>query len=251
MKKVTTTMSLLNKETAASAAAPAFEAEGDNTAVTAPAAAKVEAKAATKTQPTTAVATTNQSATAVAIAQSMQAMTAFKDVLPVDYNTLAQIIANQGNFIDRETKVVLGDTVFFELLSYQDSYVISPGSDDAPDDLVRYSDDGVTCSDGTDVQAHLAELKKDWPKAAVKQRVVVVGAIESASKSDKLNGSLVQFDLSPASRTMWQRYLANAAYGLKLQRYTLDTVKRIKATTEIKTKGNDSFTQASFDVAPA
>lgn len=244
-------MSLLNKETTASAnAAPAFEAEAD-TATTAT--TKVEVKADTKVKPaaTTAVATTNHSATAVAIAQSMQAMTAFKDALHVDYNTLAQVIANQGNFIDRETKVVLGDTVFFELLSYQDSYVISPGSDDAPDDLVRYSDDGVTCSDGTDVQAHLAELKKDWPKAAVKQRVVVVGAIESASKSDKLNGSLVQFDLSPASRTMWQRYLANAAYGLKLGKFTADSVKRIKATTEIKTKGNDSFTQASFDVAPA
>lgn len=234
---------------------PEFETEtdaADSTATVAQAAAAAspaETTAAASTQ--TAVATKQASALAVSKSVDLRVMEVFKDALPVDYNTLSQMTAQQGSFLDRETKTVLGDKIVFELLSYQDSFVVSPEDEDAPDDMVRYSGDGVVCSDGTMVQAHLEFLKANgFPKARLKQRVVLVGAVESAAKSDKFNGQLVQFDLSPASRTQWVRFTANVAYGLKIGKFKPEQVNRISAeTTLAQGKGNDTYTLVQFNVA--
>lgn len=235
---------------------PEFETE-DGAEGTATATAKAEpvkasadtAAAATSTQ--TAVATKPASAIALSKSVDLRVMEVFKDALPVDYNTLSQMVAQQGSFIDRESKTVLGDKIVFELLSYQDSFVVSPEDDDAPDDMVRYSGDGVVCSDGTMVQAHLEFLKENgFPKARLKQRVVLVGAVESAAKSDKFNGQLVQFDLSPSSRTQWVRFTANVAYGLKIGKFTSEQVNRISAETVLaQGKANDTYTLVQFNVA--
>lgn len=181
----------------------------------------------------------------------MQIMSGFKDAMRVNYNTLQQITAQQGNFIERETNVILGDEIVFELMSFQASYVVSPENDDAPDEMVKYSDDGVTCSDGTSVEAHLKFMHEaGYDKARLKERAVVVGAIVSASKTDTFNGTLVQFDLSPASRTQWERYVINASYGINVGKYTPEQVQKIKCTCKLaKGKGTDMFTLVQFAVA--
>lgn len=196
-----------------------------------------------------AVAAT-QSPAAGALAQARDAFDQFRNALPVEYNTLDQIIASNGNFVERETKTVLGDTVHFDLLSFQDSFVVSPEDDNAPGEIVRYSNDGVVCSDGSDVKEHLDWLHQNgYPKARLKQRVVVVGAVTSAAKTDKFNGQLVQFDLSPASRTLWQRFAISAAYGLTTGRVTAAQVSKVKAEALLKSRGNDTYTVASFSTA--
>lgn len=196
-----------------------------------------------------AVAAT-QSPAAVALAQARAAFDQFRNALPVEYNTLDQIIASNGNFVERETKTVLGDTVHFDLLSFQDSFIVSPEDDNAPGEIVRYSNDGVVCSDGSDVKEHLDWLHQNgYPKARLKQRVVVVGAVTSAAKTDKFNGQLVQFDLSPASRTLWQRFAISAAYGLTTGRVTAAQVSKVKAEALLKSRGNDAYTVASFSTA--
>lgn len=196
-----------------------------------------------------AVAAT-QSPAAVALTQARDAFDQFRNALPVEYNTLDQIIASNGNFVERETKTVLGDTVHFDLLSFQDSFVVSPEDDNAPGEIVRYSNDGVVCSDGSDVKEHLDWLHQNgYPKARLKQRVVVVGAVTSAAKTDKFNGQLVQFDLSPASRTLWQRFAISAAYGLTTGRVTAAQVSKVKAEALLKSRGNDTYTVASFSTA--
>lgn len=208
------------------------------------------APAAAVPAPQTSVATAPQSPAAVALAQARDAFDQFRNALPVEYNTLDQIIASNGNFVERETKTVLGDTVHFDLLSFQDSFIVSPEDDNAPGEIVRYSNDGVVCSDGTDVKEHLDWLHQNgYPKARLKQRVVVVGALTSAAKTDKFNGQLVQFDLSPASRTLWQRFAISAAYGLTTGRVTAAQVSKVKAEALLKSRGNDTYTVASFSTA--
>lgn len=210
---------------------PAFESEETGAATTTAVAVKTEPKG-------------------LAVKVDLNVMDQFKDAMKVEYNTLNQVIATNGNFVDRETKTVLGDTVVFTLLSFQDSYVVSPNDEDAPDEVVKYSDDGVTCSDGTDVQAHLVHLKGNgFPKASLKQRAVVVAAVESAVKTDKFNGQLVQFDLSPSSRTMWKRYTANVAYALSTGQASVDSISRVKAETVIQQSGTNTFTQVVFSAA--
>ena len=231
--KLELTTSLLNTEK--SATKPAFETE-DNAAAPAAAAATSTAVAA----PT---------GTAVGYTIKLNALDSLKDAMRVEYNTLDQIIASNGNFMDRETKTVLGDTIVFTLLSWQDAFVVSPEDDDAPDDVVKYSDDGVMCSDGTSVADALHEMKQTYPKARLKQRAVVVGAIESAVKTDAFNRKPVQFDLSPASRTQWKRYMAQAAYSLHIGALTGEQVARVKATTRVANNGSNTYTLAQFATA--
>lgn len=237
-------MSLLATENKTSA----FESDDSNMiAATASAAA-----AAVSAAPPAAAANVPavQATGAVALRAAKGAFEAFRDALRVDYNTLDQIVASNGNFVERENRTVLGDVVAFDLLSFQDSYVVSPEDDEAPKETVRYSDDGLVCSDGTDVKDHLDWLRANgYPKARLKQRVVVVGAITSAAKTEKFNGQLVQFDLSPASRTMWQRFVANVTYGLTTGRITQEQVSKVKAEAQLKSRGSDTYTVAAFTLA--
>jgi len=237
---------------------PAFEAENDASTSTnpdtsaAPAAATDTKKETTASAPAaTPPAVRPSGALSTAGAKgNMNALVEMKDALKVDYNTLAQVTTTNGNFVEREGKIVMGDTVVFELLSFQDSFVVSPEDDKAPKELVKYSDDGITTKDGIPVQEALDELfKTGWVKARLRRRTVLVGAIESAAKTDKFNNELMQFDLSPASRTQWERYMANAAYQLKVGRLTEDRAKRVKATAELAQNGSNTYTLAKFVAA--
>ncbi len=175
---------------------------------------------------------------------------AYRDALRVDYNTLSSVKLTSGNFVERETNVNLGDTIVFELLSYQDSYTVTPNVDKAPEGTLKFSDDGITCKDGTAVADHIAALKEmGYDKAGIKHRLVVVGAVQSAAKSDKLNDSLAQFDLSPETRVLFDRYRATIGYMTGKGRYTPEQAVRIKAVTRLVTKGSNTFTVADFSVA--
>ena len=240
---------------------PIFEAE-DNTAAavfanapqtstTAPAAVAETAVAAIATADpapaaTTAVAVAGN--TQLAIPKPAYAISeGMKNAITVDFNTFPQITCVSGNFMERESKAVLGDTIRFELLSFQDAWVVDPGDDKAGKELVRYSDDAVTCSDGTPVREHLEFLKAGgFPLASVKQRSVVVGEIVSAAKTKKYDGELVQFDLSPMSRVQWSRYLANSVNAIRKGRKTEEELKLIDAVAELATKGDKSYTKATF-----
>lgn len=183
--------------------------------------------------------------TVVAMREAAQVLGTFKDAMPVEYNSFDQIIASNGNFVDRETKKVLGDEVTFVFLSFQDSYVVSPEVEKADKKLLRFSDDGIMCSDGTPVADHIQYLKSaGYPDARMKKRVVVVGAIESAAKTTDFNDKLVQFDLSPASRLQWDRFYKVLAYQIGVGRRK--EIGKVKASAVLKTSNNDTFTIATF-----
>lgn len=233
-------MSLLNTK-------PTFETETETSAVAET--VKVTNQKLSTTKPSSEVVVEPAKSAVIAPKVNLRVMESFKDAMVVDYNTLNQIIATNGNFVDRETKTVLGDKIAFELLSYQDSYVVSPNDDDAPEDMVRYSNDGKVCSDGTDVEEHLKFLKDaGFPKSSLKQRVVVVAAVQSATKTDKFNGQLVQFDLSPASRVQWNRHTANVAYALSIGKLKPEQLSFVTAETTLQQKGTNTFTQVQFNV---
>lgn len=172
-----------------------------------------------------------------------------KDAHRVSYDSLAQITAGQGQFIDRETKVTLGGEILLQLLSYQDQYVISPNADTAPKDLVRYSDDGVTCTDGTDCKQHVADLKElGWQNARINSRYVLVGAVLNTEKNaDKFGGKLMQIDLSPKSKAQFDRYLIQSAFDLSTGKITEDQAVYLDLTAEVATNtANQSYTKVNF-----
>ena len=198
---------------------------------------------------TTAIATVSPSANQVGFANVRDVIGEMKDQITVSYNTLEAIIASNGNFLRRENKQVLGDTVCFELLSFQDSYVVQSGDDRADKTTVRYSNDGVVCSDGTLVTEHLSDLRAmGYSKAGIKQRMVVVGSVISTSKPSDLVDEMVQFDLSPKSRDMFVRYKVKAANAIRVGKATEAQVIKVQATTQLATAGSNTYTLISFSV---
>lgn len=234
-------MSLLATQTSSST--PAFEQDED-TFQTAPQASTT----ASANLPATAASTNNAIAVKASTDHPLQEL---KNALTVEFNTLSALILSNGNLLLREGKRSIGDSIQLELLSYQDSFVLAPQDDKAPVDVVRFSNDGVTCSDGvTSVKEHLQWLHTNgYPRATLKARVIVVGAIEKCSKNPDLVGTLVQIDLSPASRAQWLRYEANALYKFQKGLATKEGLRHIKVQAEIATAGSNTYTLASFSMA--
>lgn len=236
-------MALLNK--------PKFETPDADTAVAEKPADKPTATAAEAAS--TAIA--KASSSAVATSQptgNMYVLKELKDQLFVDYNTLAQVKAEQGSFSDRETEDVLGSSLTMEILSWQDSFVCSPNDDDAEKELVKYSDDGVTAKDGTDLKAHLEDLKSQgFSKARITHRIVVVGALLGSEKDTALTGSLIQLDLPPSGKTQWDRYNANCAWNIRSGRISEEQAKRVLVKAVIaKGQGSVKYTLVTFSTAP-
>lgn len=231
-------MSLLKTETSSST--PAFE-QDEETTQTAPTSA-----------PANLPATTTPTNSALVVhAKTENPLVELKNALTVEFNSLAALILSNGNLLLREGKKSVGDNVQIELLSYQDSYVVAPNDEKAPVSVVRFSNDGVTCSDGvTSVKEHLQWLHTNgYPKASLKSRVIIVGAVEKCAKAPDLIGTLVQIDLSPASRAQWLRYEANATYKFQKNLATKEGLRHIVVQAEISTAGSNTYTLASFSMA--
>lgn len=180
-----------------------------------------------------------------------------KDKFTVQYDSLAQLQASQGQFMDRESGLSLGAELLFELLSFQEQFVVTPNDNRATKEVVRYSSDGITCSDGTDVKQHLADLRElGWANARVNARYIIVGSLLAAEKVDSMDGTLVQIDLSPKSRSQFDRYLIQSAYDLAKGLITeaQSTVLDLTAQVAKNAKG-DIYTVVKFnthvDPAPA
>lgn len=220
------------------------EDEGMPTAA-APAPAPVPAKVATST----AVAT--QSAAAKAFNQVADTIGALKNAMPVTFDMLTSLIASNGNICKRADSRPLGAEVTFELLSWQDSFVVSTGDNKSPKDLIKYSDDGVICSDGTPAQEHLQHLRElGYTKAAIKQRAVVVGSIISCQKPGEIEeDELVQFDLSPQTRAAFMNYALGCINKQRLGKLTAEQVTKVKAVASLATMNGNTFTKLTFYAA--
>lgn len=234
--------------------APAFESEDFDADEAITQVTEITTHTTTSTAPTTmttttAIAPVSRSTNQVGFSSARDVIGEMKDKIVVSYNTLESIIASNGNFLLRKNKQVLGDTICFDLESFQDSYVVQSGDDRADKSTVRYSDDGLVCSDGTLVTEHLSELRAmGYSKASIKQRMVVVGSIISTSKPANLEDEMVQFDLSPKSRDMFVRYKIKAANAILRGKATEAQVVKVRATTELSSSGSNTFTLVCFSV---
>ena len=187
--------------------------------------------------------------------QSEAVLTKLKDQIPaVQFGTFPRLVGSNGNVMDKDGKI-LGTWVDVTLLSWNETFVISPGSDnDEAKDFVRYSRDGVTIDDsGEDVNAYLKKLREvdGYTKAAKKRYVELIGFLEAAEKDKTHVGKMVQISLSPQSIASWESYRWNTSIAIRLGRKDVTpTPDRVRVTPVIKTKGKDAYTLLNVDAAP-
>lgn len=230
------------------AAAPAPAPAHDNTPGPAAAPAEAAAPAAAPAPAPAAVAVRPMGAVVVASRPQDVVAQTFKDAMRVDWNTLNRIQATNGNIVDVEdSKRVIGPEVVMELMSYQDNFQYSPGTDD-PDDAqyVRYSDDGITFSTGEDVKEYMAAMEvAGYDKGKLGPRVVLAGNLVGGAH----DGKLVQINLSPTSKARFDRFKFQVSIDVSKGKRQPDEARTMRLKCVLVSKGQNTWTEVAFDYA--
>lgn len=231
--------------------APAAAAENTAGPAAVAEAAAPAAAAAPASEPvaaTTAVATPRNTAVAVAGRPVDVIKQNFQDAFKVDWNTLNRIQATNGNFVDvEEGKRVIAPEIVLEVMSYQDNWQYSPGTDDDTDiQYVRYSDDGVTCTDGTNMNEHMEAMRvAGYTEGKLAQRVVIAGTIVGGTH----DGKLVQLNLAPTSKAMFDRFRMQVSIDIAKGKRAPEDVQTLKLRAVPESKGKNTWTKVVFDYA--
>lgn len=231
------------------------EPSAATTETSAPAAAPAAAApAAAPAAPASAIALSVKSALAASAGalEDMDIVSMHKDKLRVEWNTLDRIQASNGNFMDKGkgSGVSMGDQIQLRLVSWQDSYQVSPGSDDAEaKQYVRYSDNGKTLSDGSSIAEYVQRLKTElgYPKAACDHRVVIAGVLEATTKETRLAGGLVQIDLSKTSRSEFDKYRVGTAFKIGKGLLKPEHAMLMTMTAEVAAANGKEWTLVRFE----
>lgn len=195
---------------------PAFESD-DDTVAAAPAARVPDNEAPSPTDTAKVAASTAiaKAGAGAVMAKPIKATAAFAEyegALPeVEFGTFPRITVDLGGF--EMEKEVLGETIKLEMMSWAHRYVVTPGSDDKEaNERVKYSNDGVTLSDGSGVTVldYLNTLKNvhGYDNASKKAYIDLTGLL--VTKGDKAvpedEQVIVQVQLSPQSVKQFNGY---------------------------------------------
>jgi hypothetical protein len=238
---------------AASAATGKFE---DTVVAEKPVQPADEAKAAAAA--TTAVARAQKGS--LAVQQKLETLFAAHEnaLPPVDFGVLPRIVGSNGSLFDKSNNRVLGQEGVIQLISWNQQFTISPGTDnDADKEHVRYSRDGVTIDEtGESVSKYIEVLKTahGFDDASSKEYCELIGILESVKKNgqevqDELVGQMVQVSLSPQSRKAFEGYRLQQSVKIRLGK--AEASERLKLSAEVKTFGTNSFTLLKTGDAPA
>jgi hypothetical protein len=168
-----------------------------------------------------------------------------QDAFRVEYDSLPAVGASLGTFVRKADETDLGPELKLQLISYQESWVASPNDTKADVELVKYADNSKTARDGTDLAAHVEDLKaQGYGKAKINHRVILVGELLEASKDDSMVGDLIMVDLPDSGRRSFQTYTLQASYAVAKGRKSAEeaTILTLKAVND-KTKSGEKYTK--------
>lgn len=214
-----------------------------------------ETEAANATAPSTTDKVKVEAATAIAKAQNTAvgtprkfetALQSFENALPpVDFGVLPRLKGSNGLIMDGDN-AKLGSKLQMTLISFNDQYVITPGSDEVEaTKLVRYSLDGLTIdSTGETVASYINKLKTvdGYPDADMKKYCELVGILNTAEKDSEHVGNMVQISLSPQSRKSFEAYRLQRSVKIRMGREVEEGSEELTVTAVVKTMGNYTFT---------
>lgn len=238
-------------------AAPAGKFEDSSTTVVVeqPAQPAEAAQAAAGVAASTAIA----KAATTGLARQGKLETLFSEhrnaIPPMEFGTLPRLVGTNGNVQDRGEGKLLGESVVIELVSWNEEFVVSPGSDkEEAKALVRYSLDGKTIdATGESVASYLEKLRtvEGYSDASIKRYVQLIGIVESTAKASELVGQMVQVSLSPQSAKLFDGYRMQESVKLRLRPELKEQIdNRLKVTAEVKQQGSNTFTLLKVGAAP-
>ncbi len=206
-------------------------------------------------QENTVTTVTVASTASTALAKSAQGImrNVFMDVqnaFPVTFSSPPSVQASQGSFSLRDGPD-MGDEITMELISWQDAWTVGPNDTQADKELVRYADNPVTASDGTNLDAHLKDLlAQGYKKAKKAHRRILVGELTGAKGDKSKIGSLIQINLPDTGRIAFDDYQMQGSFAVKKGRKTAEEVLMIKLEAiKAKTQKGEIYTRVAVSQA--
>jgi len=173
-----------------------------------------------------------------------------KDLFTVDYDTFERLKSGSGNIVDSQNNS-LGSQIALRVLSWQDAWDISPGSQ-VPEakKVVKYSDDGVRTKDtGELITEYLDRLRSGdvdgvkYPGAKIAPKKVIVGVLEGAEKPTNLLGKTVQVSLSTQSAKSFDRHRFDFTLQQQMgKRSTVDGADCVLINAEARSSNGNNYT---------
>lgn len=236
----------LNKANATAATFEAEDAALDQAVDTGTAEAATAAVDTSEAPKTTALAAAGTRAlTTASSVMKANIISGLQDAFRVEYDSLPAVGASLGTFVRKADETDLGPELKLQLLSYQESWVASPNDTKADVELVKYADNSKTARDGTDLAAHVEDLKaQGYSKAKINHRVILVGELLEAPKDDSMVGDLIMVDLPDSGRRSFNTFTLQASYAVAKGRKSAEeaTILTLKAVND-KTKSGEKYTK--------
>ena len=180
--------------------------------------------------------------------QFQLALGEYKDQIPpVEFGTLPRLNASQGALVCEGES--LGKTAVITMLSFNDSFAITPNENNADSSYCKFSYDNHVLNDGSGktVADHLAYLRDEgFENAASKRYVEVVCMLDDADEDHDEIGNMVQVSLSPQSVKQFERYQLGCTVRLKQGKVSPEELGQVRLTAKTKTFGKNTFTLISF-----
>lgn len=151
-----------------------------------------------------------------------------------------------GAVMDKEE---LGKSFVIALVSYNDRWLITPGSDDdEAKEFLKTSYDGTTIDDLNETaQEYVARLKSEegFSKASIRRYVDLWGILQSTELKGVLpedDQNMVHIQLSPQSVAKWAAFQVNQSIKAAQGREVTTTVKLTQERGEFNSKKFGFFT---------
>jgi len=163
-----------------------------------------------------------------------------QDAVEIEFGEIPKLVGSNGQIMDKDDRQ-LGDTVTVQIVSWSSNFVVSPGIDSAPKEVVKYSRDGISVNEsGEAVAACLAKMQETYPTAKVKEYTSLAGILIESGKESPHKGNLVEVSLSPTSRKLFSGFRKQQTMKIRMGLTPVSYV--LKLSTAIKSKGSDKYT---------
>lgn len=248
-------------------AASKFEEPDDNASTAPSAASSDEASPAASTDSAPAATVDTPTTTALAAAPATSVATVGKkfsacleefrnviDPAAVEFNTFTRVTVGLDGFEDDQKKD-LGKRLVMKIISFNDRYVASPGTQDAEaTPLVRYSLDGKTIEGTGESVADYVKMLKEvegYADACIKQYLTIYGMLQEANGKPipAEDQTIIALQVPPQSRARFSRLQIEA--GLKVGMGAMKATDILVCDQE-KQQGKDrKYAIISFSMAKA
>lgn len=170
-----------------------------------------------------------------------------KDAFTIDYDSVPRLKAEQGEIVTADDDVSLGQTVDLQVMSYQESWVASPGDNKADIELLKFADNSTTAEDGTNLDEHVESLKAmGYTEAHKQHRLIVVGELVKVGGEydGELMEQLVQINLPESGRRSFKSHSLQATFRVAKGKCTAEEAHCMRFTAvKAKSKNDKAYTK--------